>query len=187
MTVISFVGHRPDNPFMGGYDFHSKKNNLIKKKIAKKFVEVANAIEDDEITCIFGGSLGTDQLAFRAVQFVRDTKKTNKKIYLKIAVPYKKQPDSWMNDTVKQIYFKQLSEADEVVYVDTMEEYISINAKIGEYSFDKIQARNMYLAKECEYLIAVWDGDSGEVETCIKCAKKMNRMVIIMDPREFGK
>ncbi|MDV3426979.1 MAG: DUF1273 domain-containing protein, partial [Bacillota bacterium] len=100
MLTIAFSGHRPNNKSMGGYDWHSPKNELIMKKLKFTIVNLMNCKEEKEVTFITGGALGIDQMAFDIVEDI----KLNPPIQLKyinikqiLAMPFKNQDAKWFN------------------------------------------------------------------------------------------
>ena len=140
---------------------------------------------DEEIHFIFGGALGVDQMAFHICDILRQKSDyINREITLEVAVPFKDQPNAWFKNDDKERYNKQLEIADKVTYVDGLDEYRKSNTKIGEYNVAKMQLRNMYMVDNSDVVIAVWDGTSGGTGNCVKYARKIEREIIQINPKE---
>ena len=189
MLTIAFSGHRPNNKSMGGYDWHSPKNELIMKKLKFTIVNLINCKEEKEVTFITGGALGIDQMAFDIVEGI----KLNPSIQLKyinikqiLAMPFKNQDAKWFNPLdIDELKHEQCV-ADEVVLVDKLDRY-----KIKGYQEDiyypaKMQKRNEWMIDNCDILIAVWDGSRGGTCNCVKYCKKQNKEIIRINPSNLS-
>ena len=88
---IAFTGHRPNNKYMGGYDYNSDKNRIIYSYIYNSVLNtILNNPDEKEFILISGGALGTDQLAAMACIDIKN-RMPNKNIIVKIAIPFEKQ------------------------------------------------------------------------------------------------
>jgi uncharacterized phage-like protein YoqJ len=197
--VISFTGHRPDK--LGGYDWNTSLNQQIMCDITE---EVDNIIDSHRLTndfhVICGGALGTDQMAFHVCNKL--------KIYYdnlttEIAVPYKNQPNVWKDSSDIERYNLQLSQADNITYVDKLERYkvtCMINGEDNNkhrvflpediYDIRKLQKRNEYMADNADIVIAVYNGSRGGTNNMINYARKMHKEIVVINPdnirRELG-
>lgn len=174
---ICFTGHRPNNPIMGGYNFHSDKNKMIQEEIFKKVTEVIRVksmSEDIEaILFFYGGAIGFDQLAFDVLQKQFSGVEN---IYHIIAVPFENQPAKWLIYD-RERYQKQLELADKIVYVDRDTSYAKVTG-VGEYRSYKLHDRNKFMVKSTQIVIACYDGhSSGGTASCIKYAMEHNKEI----------
>ena len=189
MLTVAFSGHRPNNKNLGGYDWHSPKNELIMKKLKFTIVNLINCKEEKEVTFITGGALGIDQMAFDIVEDI----KLNPPIQLKyinikqiLAMPFKNQDAKWFNPLdIDELKHEQCV-ADAVVLVDKLDRY-----KIKGYQEDiyypaKMQKRNEWMIDNCDILIAVWDGSRGGTCNCVKYCKKQNKEIIRINPSNLS-
>ena len=48
-----------------------------------------------------------------------------------------------------------------------------------------MQKRNEYMVDKCDILLAVWDGSAGGTNNCVKYARKLDKEIIIIDPRKI--
>ena len=188
MLTIAFSGHRPNNKSMGGYDWHSPKNELIMKKLKFTIVNLMNCKEEKEVTFITGGALGIDQMAFDIVEGI----KLNPSIQLKyinikqiLAMPFKNQDAKWFNPLdIDELKHEQCV-ADDVILVDKLDKY-----KIKGYQEDiyypaKMQKRNEFMCDKANILIAVWDGGKGGTANCVRYMKKLGKEIIRIDPSQI--
>lgn len=171
-----FTGHRPDK--LGGYDM----NNPTILKLKDKLTEVIrHLIVDEGITrFITGGALGTDQVAFKRVH---DLKADYPHIQNILAVPFKDQSAAWP-DRSRLLYNKVVELADEVVYVDTLDDYEFDRVPVGAYHAAKMQLRNNYMVDNSRIVIAVYDGTKGGTENCVKYARRKNRAIYTLRPQD---
>lgn len=165
MATCCFTGHRPDK--LGGYDYNSEKNLLIKKYLKKECIDLILTKNVD--TFVFGGALGIDQMAFDVVYELKNTY-TNLKLI--IAVPFSSQDSNWPDKSSKY-YRSQLRKANEIIYVDTLDSYKIKGYEEGKYYPAKMQKRNEYMVDISDYIIAYYDGSSGGTGNCLKYWSKI--------------
>jgi uncharacterized phage-like protein YoqJ len=184
MTTICFTGHRPDK--LGGYDWSTEKNKRIMEKLKDIILEVLNTTCENDFTFICGGALGIDQMAFDICKNIKySTLNVNKmSIKLVLAMPFEKQASKWIADSIKKLNH-QRQEADEVVLVDTVNEYKFDKVILGEYHPAKMQLRNQYMVDKSDIVIAVWNGSKGGTGNCVNYAKKKEKKIIILNPDEI--
>ncbi|MGG0793765.1 SLOG family protein [Brevibacillus laterosporus] len=171
-----FTGHRP--PKLGGYDIKNPKMMLLKEKLIKTIEMV---IEEEGVTrFISGGALGTDTLAFYCVHFLKDQYPHIKNI---LSVPFENQDKVWSEEQ-KKWYRKMFNLADEVIYVDKINDYIVDDATVGDYHPSKLQKRNEYMVDNSKVVIAVYDGSKGGTSNCLWYARKSieKRVIYQLDP-----
>jgi uncharacterized phage-like protein YoqJ len=146
-----------------------------------------NSTRENEFHFISGGALGVDQFAFDVVNEIKYStlKLNNVKIINEIAVPFKDQPNAWLNQVDKSRYNRQIGTADIVTYVDTIDGYIKTDTPQGKYTPYKMQLRNQYMCDNADIIIAVWDGSKGGTKNCVDYAKKWDKKLIIINPKEI--
>lgn len=176
---ICFTGHRPDK--LGGYDWNSPKNQDIMSAISMQIMDLLDNNPNEQFHFICGGALGIDQMAFH---ICNKLKFTYKNITTEIAVPFRNQYIKWNKENF-QIWRKQLYQADKLTLVDRLDKY-----KIKDYQEDiyypaKMELRNHYMVDNSDLVIAVWDGTNGGTGNCVNYAKKMNKKIIIINPKEL--
>lgn len=184
MKTLCFTGHRPKK--LGGYDWMNSKNLSIMRSMR---IEIINSINHGVNSFIFGGSIGIDQMAFAVVLKLKKEKFPN--IKLTIAVPFKNQWVKWnKEDQIK--YRKQLSEADDVVFIDELKDsrYYCTLAGLGNYHIDKMDLRNQYMVDNSDYIMAIWDGTSSGTGNCIRYAVEngfeLGQSIIHINPRKIN-
>lgn len=187
MITYCFTGHRPNK--LGGYDWKSEKNQKILKALKSKIIELINnaPTEEKHFKFICGGALGIDQMAFEICKIIKEnTLKLNPcKIELILAMPFEKQDNNWFKQTDKDRLNSQKIYADEVVLVDTLENYKFDKVNIGEYHPAKMQLRNMYMVDNADEVIAVWDGSKGGTGNCVEYARKQGKIIHIINPNKL--
>jgi uncharacterized phage-like protein YoqJ len=173
-----FTGHRPNK--LGGYDW----NNPIMQKLKNQLLNVINTlvIRHGITRFISGGALGTDQAAFWCVHLMKQKHPYIQNI---VAVPFEKQDQYWRNEH-KYWYRKMLEKADEVVYVDTLEDYRDPQVPIGEYSKQKMHKRNEYMVDHSGIIVAVFDGSKGGTYQCLYYARTsyVNQPIWLLNPKQ---
>ena len=182
MKTVCFTGHRPNK--LGGYDWDSPKNQQIMNRLRETILEIMNKYPNEDFKFICGGALGVDQMAFEIVSYGIQFSNSRKYI-LELAIPFENQPIKWFNKTDINRYNGQKEEADIVTYVDKLDNY-----KIKGYAEDiyypaKMQKRNEYMVDNSDIVIAVWDGTKGGTYNCVQYAKKKNKEIIQINPKEF--
>lgn len=182
MVTVCFTGHRPSSASLGGYDWYSRKNIKIMKAIRKEVLKLINSSNEDCFHFIFGGALGIDQMAFAVVLKIKKELLSSKNIELEIAVPFKEQFSAWFREDDIVRYNSQLSLADKITYVDTLESYIIPDTVEGKYSPLKLQRRNEYMVDNSDLVIAIFDGKKGGTYNCVSYAKKIFKDIIIINP-----
>lgn len=179
---VCFTGHRPDK--LDGYNFMSYGSQKIINALRDKIEYVVDKYKDEHITFICGGALGIDQISFELCRRIRDDCDRFENITIEVAVPFEQQDCKWQAQS-RVVYRQQLKEADEITYVDTIPEYNIQILEIGVYFNSKMDSRNRYMVDKSEIVIAVWDGSKGGTGNCVKYANKLNKNVMILNPKEI--
>ena len=162
--IIAFTGHRPSNPYFGGYNLFSSRNIEISNKVKsviKTFMQQYGNKESYHF--IVGGALGFDQLAASVVLDLREQYK-NFNIILEYAIPFKYQYIKWNKNDIKR-YCRQILLANIITVVDMLPEYnLDRKTKTGYYSAYKMFLRDQYMVDQLvgknSFLIALYDNKS---------------------------
>ena len=183
---ITFTGHRPNK--LGGYDWNNPKNQRIMLRLYKEVEDIIMKSNDTDFHFIFGGALGIDQMAFHVVNILKDNMQMYKQVDIKteIAIPFKEQPNAWFKQEDKDRYNYQLSVADRITYVDTLANYMRTNTPVDKYNPIKLQIRNEYMTDNADLIIVIWDGSKSGTGNCVDYAKKLNKEIIIINPKDIG-
>lgn len=178
--ICSFTGHRPNKLY--GYNLYNEDYLKLARLMKDSIIDL---IENKKVdTFISGGALGIDTIAFLIIHKLKKEYPNIKNI---LAIPFKNQDANWFKQEDKNRYKKMKELADEVIYVDTLEEYKIKNYKENIYYPAKMQKRNEYMIDNSQYVIAVWDGKrNGGTWNCVKYANKTcGRYVIRINPKYF--
>jgi len=183
MTTICFTGHRPSNKNLGGYNWNTVKNKKIMQVLTDTIIDVMDKSGDNIFTFICGGALGIDQMAFSVVEDLRNN--SSKAIMIELASPFKDQDANWFKQEDKDRLQHEVNNADIVTYVDTLEKYQITDYLPDIYYPAKMQKRNEYMTDKSDIVIAVYDGSpKGGTRNCVEYAKKCNKKIVIINPRE---
>ncbi len=159
MNVVAFTGHRPVK--LGGYG-PSLIQNRVRAAIADELVRIKPS------SAISGMALGVDQWAAEicidlGIPFVA-------------AVPFVGQESKWPEES--QRHYQLLLQRAYNIHV----------VSPGPYSPWKMQARNEWMVRSCNTLVAVWDGSEGGTANCVRFAQGLERSlvtVVHIDPRSL--
>lgn len=176
MKSIAFTGHRPNKLY--GYDLNNENYNILKTRL---YSILSNEISNNDAdTFITGGAIGFDTLAFDVIRELINGYGGNHIL----AIPFEKQATKWPKES--QIVYKEMKKFSTCIYVDDYEKYNVKGIKGGEYHPIKMQKRNEWMVDNCDLLIGCWDGvKKGGTWNCLKYAKKLNKEIIIIDPKTF--
>jgi len=187
MKTICFTGHRPDK--LGGYNWHTSKNQRIMKALRSKIIEVINNTDSNvkDFRFICGGALGIDQMAFEICYELKysELKLNGCRIELELAIPFDKQASKWFSKTDIDRFYRHQQLSDIITFVDLMEGYEFKGVPKGEYHPAKMQIRNRYMCDNSEAIIAVWNGSKGGTANCVNYAKKQGKEIIVINPDEI--
>jgi uncharacterized phage-like protein YoqJ len=156
--IIAITGHRP-NKLNNEYGFNGPLSKWIKGKI--------DAILDRECPdkLMSGMALGIDTL-FALIAIERD-------LPLIATIPFIGQEKKWPQES-QDVYNKILS-------YHKIEKCIVCD---GGYAPEKMQIRNEFMVDRCYKLIAVWDGSYSGTGNAVKYAKKIDREIIRINPKD---
>lgn len=177
MKTACFTGHRPSK--LGGYDMKNPTMLKLKEKLLET-IEIAITREGIE-HFISGGALGTDTAGFYCVHMIKEKHPHIKNI---LAIPFKDQANAW-SDNQQYWYNKMVNLADEVVYVDELDDYKMNNMETKIYHPAKMQKRNEYMIDESNLIIAVYDGTKGGTGNCLYYARRNRpgRTLFLINPK----
>lgn len=179
VKTCTFTGHRPDKLY--GYNLNTPRYQLLAQKLASY---LRGLIENEGVKrFITGGALGFDTVAFFVIE---QMKREYEDIENILAIPCEKQYIKWKNVVDVERYFRMKKQADNIIYVDTLEKYQSKkNTPIGDYDEDKMQLRNEYMVDNSNYIVALWNNiEKGGTYNCIDYATKQSNCnkVIVINP-----
>lgn len=148
--ILAGTGHRPDR--LGGYDNERAAKNLL--TLCRIALE---NLKPDEV--ISGMAQGFDTaLAISAIKL---------RIPFTAAVPFRGQEDTWPQ-LAQENYHWVLKQAKVVIYVSQ-----------GGYSAGKMHARNAWMVRRCDKLLALYNGSSlGGTSNCIMYAERVDKEII---------
>lgn len=156
---IAITGHRPDK-LGNDYDLVSPLVDRIRKNIVKILLEKKSLGYD--LKLITGMALGIDTL-FAKIAIAGN-------IPFIAAVPFKGQERLWPQKSQIR-YLRMLELAEKVIYVSP-----------GGYEANKMQIRNEWMVKECDLLIAVWNGTPGGTANCVRFAQQVDKPILYINP-----
>jgi len=148
---------------MGLYD-----TNAWSAAVVFAAVQLANAEAD---AVIAGGAIGWDQILAEAAIMLG--------LPLMVAVPFQTQDGMWPTG-VKKLWRRQLRAADLVVSVTdinaiTLPEARSPRDLDMPKMKDAMRARNLFMVKRAQTVLALWDGTSGGTGNCIRDCQNEKR------------
>lgn len=147
--IVAVTGHRP--PKLGGYSMKAAQ------KLKEFAVTVLDFYKPDKI--ITGMSLGWDTA-------IADACCQTTTPFIS-AVPFHGFESKWP-DASKEIFYKLLECAEEVVYVTDTDDYKP------EY----IMLRNIWMVDHADWILALWNGSDGGTMNTIKFAEKRDKEII---------
>lgn len=176
-----FTAHRPSKLY--GYDLADENYKKLAKVIYAQVKELI--LKKSVRRFITGGALGGDTLCFMVIHNIKKMVKF-KDLGIKniLAVPFENQFIKWGEFDIER-YNNMKKFADEVVYVDILDDYKVKDTEEGVYDKQKMQERNKYMVDNSSHLIAIWDGSYGGTYNCIKYAKYKIEPIIKINPKYF--
>lgn len=164
--VCCFTGHRPQKLPFG---FNEQDERCIKLKEALK-EKIVRMIEENGVTDFVSGmAIGTDVFA---AEIVLELKKQYPQLWLECAIPCETQAAKW-READRDRYFDIISRCGKETLLQT------------RYTPDCMQNRNKYMVDKSDYIIAVWDGTPSGTGNTVRYAKKCDKEVIIINPKEM--
>ena len=181
MITVCFTGHRPNK--LGGYDWNNNQNAIIRNRIRSAILKLIDSNPDEkEFRFISGMAIGVDQFAMHEVLEIKNGMPDSINIITECAIPFKNQASKWFSKDDTNRYEYQLSVADRLIYVDTLDKYKIKGYNEDTYHPAKLQKRNEYMVDSSEVIIAVWDGTAGGTKNCVDYAKKNGKEIIFISP-----
>lgn len=163
----AFTGHRPQK-FPWRYD-ETAPDCMKLKLVLSKQVEVLAAAGVTEF--LSGMAEGTDTWGAQAVLTLREK---NPALKLHCVLPCENQADKW-TQAARECYFNILAQADKTTYVSR------------KFTRDCMLERNRFLVDYADILLAVYNGEwRGGTAATVRYAQKKDRVLIIIDPANFG-
>lgn len=160
--VLAVTGHRPGDLF--GYNMSDPRYAAIRAALKNALIR----LRAPELYT--GMALGVDQLAAAAAMDA--DLETGLHIRLHAAVPCRGQDGTW-TPASRELYRDILARCDKVTLVTD-----------APYSPAAMHARNAYMCRQADAVLAVWDPSKrrGGTYSCIQAAKKMGKPVLRIDP-----
>ncbi len=149
--ICTFKGYSPKDLY--GFDM----GNVNYKKLFIKVKEmIIKLIEEKGVTDFYtAGSLGFDKIVFFVVE---EVKKSYPHIKNRLAIPFEEQDSKWYSNDLKDYQYMK-SIADSVVYVDTIDGYMSNDVPIGKFGKNKLKYCHNYMIDNSNYIIVLDKGD----------------------------
>ena len=160
---VCFTGHRPKS-LPWGYD-ETKESCILFKSVMASIIE--KAIINGYTYFISGMALGIDMIC---AEIVLELKKNYENVKLECAIPCINQEKKW-SSFQQERYRNILKKADVVHYVSK-----------AEYTDTCMNDRNNYMVKECDVVIAVWNGNPSGTGNTVKMAKNAGKKIRIVNP-----
>ena len=170
MIGLAFTGHSLSKLY--GDDLSDIRYSKLVDALERLFDYYGPFI--DEV--IVGGATGLDTLALLTASRM----KSEYPFKIVLCIPFESQARYW-SERDKLLYDKCKVLADEIVYVDTLDNYKVDGVPVGHYSADKFKMRNKYMVDRCQYLVALWGGNyKSGTYSCITYARKCRHVRSIM-------
>jgi len=177
METLSLMvtGHRP-NKLDNAYEIMHPLNVEIGKEMRKYILEqagfnkVTRTFQYVKVKIISGMAIGVDTIW--ALVAIRLKEQFPDIFELECAIPCANHSSRWNTETQKK-YKEILSKADKVTHVST-----------APYAPQLMQERNVYMVKNADKVLAVWDGTKGGTGNCVEYALKQSKDISIYHPFE---
>lgn len=162
---IALTGHRPQK--LAGYD----RNHPFYQRLRQLLMGI---IEDylgkyDKVICHSGMALGADTIWAEAIANMRYRYRQNQRVELIAHIPCNNQEARW-SPADQDHYHDVLSYADrEIIYSD-------------KYTPICMQQRNIGMIRECNLLIAIWDGSKGGTANCVEAGREQCVSILQLEP-----
>jgi len=166
---LAFTGHRPHTIGLPE-DESSPAMLALKDALAYR---IDYLIEHKHVTSFLTGlALGVDMIA---AEMILERMETNPDLELEVVIPFKGQTAKWKPKDIER--YNAILSSGKVV-----QRYTPDERYIGRQSY---QRRNAYLAEQCNYLMAVWNGKPSGTGMTVNMAQKLGKRCIIIDPKEY--
>lgn len=161
--TLCFTGHRPEK--LGGYE-----SNPIQDWARDRLADaIYRSFHKGFIRFICGGALGADWVA---AEEVLDLKENYPEAKLILALPFKGYNSKWPSWLIEKFENQILEKADKVNYISS-----------PPYAPWKMQARNEFMIKESDAIIAIWNGShEGGTFNAVQYALSLSKPTYQIDP-----
>lgn len=180
--TLCFTGHRPNELF--GYEYSEKVLKIVQDQqysvLVKDIIQILHRLHPLGYSrFITGGAQGADQLAFWAVEFIREYYPEDN-IENIVYVPFKGQEERWRRNGRfgQEEYRQMLDVATDIVYTS-----------VGTYQGPQdMFRRNHAMANNSDAVLAIygknedWHTAKGGTAECMRYAEKCGKPIIILNP-----
>ena len=163
--TIGFTGHRPKG-LPWAYNEQAPSCVAFKKCL---YETLEKAIGFGYTHFISGLAIGIDTIA---AETVLELKSKYPNVTLEGAIPCRGQDAYWRADA-KLRYARIIEQCDKVTYM------------ADEYTESCMNDRNLYIAKNCDVLVAVWNGSPSGTGNTVKFAKSLGCKIKVINPLDF--
>lgn len=165
MLTCAFTGHRPSKlSYLRNADHpdYRRLSDMLRATCLELYGEGFTRF-------LSGMALGVDMLAAEVVLKVREE---HPEVSLACVLPCRDQANRWR-------------EADRLRYQDILRQADEVVCLQESYSRFAMLARDRYLVKHSDCLLAVFNGSPGGTKYTVDCALRAGRRVVRIDPRTF--
>ena len=165
MLTCAFTGHRPSKlSYLRNADHpdYCRLSDMLRATCLELYGEGFTRF-------LSGMALGVDMLAAEVVLKVREE---HPEVSLACVLPCRDQANRWQ-------------EADRLRYQDILRQADEVVCLQESYSRFAMLARDRYLVKHSECLLAVFNGSPGGTKYTVDCALRAGRRVVRIDPQTF--
>lgn len=152
--IVAVTGHRPEK--LGGYDTPNPIYDVVTEAIDKALIR----LQPDYVYC--GMALGVDQWAAQLCVM--------NEIPFVATIPFLDFDSKWPPESRQRLI--DLCSLAKETYVVT---------PTRTYNPSLLQARNEYMVRNADVVLAVWNGSSGGTANCVKYARGIGKQVILVD------
>ena len=171
-------GSKPD--YLGGYDWTSQQNQLLLNKL-KGIIE-KKLSTNEKIDFMFNGQLGAPQMACDLVLRLKKMEMYSNIGKVTIVIACKNMTNKWYANSLK-VHDRHLQEADEVIYLDTIEEYKVPDVEEGEYHYSKFKNVDTYMIQQADGIIVMSDRSDSFTEKFISQVTSSGKAVAHIDSK----
>ena len=167
MLTCAFTGHRPSKlSYLRNADHpdYRRLSDMLRATCLELYGEGFTRF-------LSGMALGVDMLAAEVVLKVREE---HPEVSLACVLPCRDQANRWQ-------------EADRLRYQDILRQADEVVCLQESYSRFAMLARDRYLVKHSDCLLAVFNGSPGGTKYTVDCALRAGRRVVRIDPRTFAR
>lgn len=164
----AFTGYRPHKlPF--GNDLGHPDAIRLRENIKTEYIRL---IRHGFRQFLTGGALGSDMMAAEVILELRQELRPMVRISHWVCMPCFDYTARWSDADKERL--EKIKEKSNAFYVSECPYYNGC-----------MQKRNQYMVDTSRALVSVYDGQSGGTHSTVEYAKRKNKKVIIIDPRQF--